>query len=345
MTQRSGSQWAVQRRCLAIIRRVQRGGATWEALAMAVSEQEGDEAYNQLEDEPLREAIGRDVKRIRDALNINIRYSRTDDVYEYQPEADSLPLLDLPDEDLATMVWLEQVFPPNTPKHKEVVDFLRRLRLFLGEERRLQMAERQLELVGLTLRDQHPINPKVLADLQRAIDRHQRIEIVYQAAGNDEGFFERHILQIYEPIYFENGHYYIEAWSLYMVYKGQETRLEDYRTFRVERIQATEVLPLKFPLQPKRQKRYAVSYRLEAKLAKLGVPTHRWIDIEETTYLPDGAAVVHGSTTNLFFCRQTLLRYGGLCTVIGGSELLEGMQRTVKSMAENYGMIVQQPEL
>lgn len=336
MSQRSGSQWQVQRRCLAIIRRVQRGGATWENLAAAVTEQEGDEAYNQLEDEPLREAIGRDVKRIRDLLNVNISYNRAEGIYEFQLAEENLPLLDLPDEDLATMAWLEQkAFPPNTPQHAEVSDFLKRLRLFLGQTRLTEMARRQLGL-DLTQRDSNQLDSVLMGRLQRAIDSRNQVEFEYDAMECEPGFLERHRLNIYEAPYFENGHYYVRGWSHYYEYKGERVIVRDYRYFRLERIRQLTVLPLTFPKEPKRFKRYPVSYQIAPELARHGITHHRWIEIEQLETMTDDSVVVQGTTTNIFWAKQTLLRYGRKCTVLGGAELLADFTKEVAGMAEKY---------
>ncbi len=335
MTQRSGSQWPVQRRCLAIIRRVQQGNATWENLAKAVTEQEGDEAYNQLEDEPLRDAVGRDVKRIRDWLKINISYNRTGGIYEFQPDEENIPLLDLPDTDLATMVWLEQIFPPNTPKHHDVSRFLKRLRLFLGPNRLTEMARQQLGL-DLSHRDKNTLNPEMLARLQRAIDRRQQVEFEYDAVQCDPGFLERHRLNIYQAPYFESGHYYVRGWCHYYIYKNKRQTVRDYLYFRLDRIRKLEVLPLTFRPEPKQFKQYPVSYQISADLARHGLTYHRWIDIEHTEPTPDGSLIVHGSTISPFWTKLTLLRYGHKCTVLGGAELLADMKKEITKMARIY---------
>ncbi len=335
MTQPSGSQWQVQRRCLAIIRRVQQGNATWESLAKAVTEQEGDEAYNQLEDEPLREAVSRDVKRIRDLLKINISYRRSEGIYEIQPDEENIALLDLPDSDLATMAWLEQIFPPNTPKHHDVSDFLKRLRLFLGPSRLTELARQQLGL-DLSQRDKNSLNPELLGRLQRAIDRRQQVEIEYDALRCEVGFLERHRLNIYEAPYFESGHYYVRGWGHYLTYKGERETVRNYRYFRLERIQALEVLPLTFPSEPKPFKQYPVSYQITADLARHGISYQRWIAIKHTETSPDGSIIVHGRTISLFWAKQSLLRYGRKCTVLGGAELLAEMRKEVNGLAEIY---------
>ena len=334
MTQRSGSQWAVQRRCLAIIRRVQQGGATWEDLAEAVSQQEGDEVYNQLEDEPLREAISRDVKRIRDNLNINISYNRTEGAYQYQPDEGMLPLLDLPDEDLATMIWLERVFPPNTPMHEGVSDFMKRLRLFLDPERMTKIAQKRLE-VDLRQLDDNRIDPELMGRLQRAIDRRQQVEFEYESYACEPGFLERHRLNIYEDPYFESGHYYVRGWSHYVVYKGKRDNIRDYRFFRFDRIRRLEVLSLKFPEESKKSRWYTVCYRLPTYLARHGITRHRWIIIERIEE-QEKTVIVHGKTTSTFWAKQTLLHYGRTCTVLGGTELLKEYKKEVAGMARKY---------
>ena len=58
-----------------------------------------------------------------------------------------LPLLDLPDEDLTTLAWLEQTFQPNSPQHNAVTGLLERLRLYLSPERRGQIERQRAALI------------------------------------------------------------------------------------------------------------------------------------------------------------------------------------------------------
>ena len=128
------SDWTVIRRCLAIVRRVQRGPAGREELVRAVLAQEGAEAYGGVEGRALQRRVENDLGRIRERLQIDVNFDR--DAGGYAIRDTWLPLLDLPGEDLQTMAWLEQIFEQDSPQHDEVHALLGRLRSWLSPQRR-----------------------------------------------------------------------------------------------------------------------------------------------------------------------------------------------------------------
>jgi len=77
MTRRNReSTWLVIARCLAIIRRVQRGSTDWKGLVEAVRAEVGEDVYGKAEGEALHRRVENDLARIRDRLGVEIRYSR-----------------------------------------------------------------------------------------------------------------------------------------------------------------------------------------------------------------------------------------------------------------------------
>jgi len=201
---RRESQWLVMCRCLAIIQRAQRGPASREELIEAVLLQEGPAAYGEIEDEALhRRRFENDLHRIRDKLGIELYFGRQ--VGGYVIKDTWLPLLDLPDEDLATIAWLEQTFGHDSPQHDEVHALLGRLRSYLAPERRAKIERHRSALVmDLGQRDEDKIPPTVWQGLTRALTQRQRVEFNYRSPQHEDGQPRRHVVDPYE-CYFDIG--------------------------------------------------------------------------------------------------------------------------------------------
>lgn len=143
---RRESDWLVARRCLAVVRRAQRGPADWRALLEAVLAQEGDEAYGSGPEGTRRLRLEKDLERIRGHLGVDLYYDR--ELGGYAIREAGLPLLDLPDEDLATIAWLAETFTPESPQHDAVQALLARLRRALPAERRAEIERHHTALAA-----------------------------------------------------------------------------------------------------------------------------------------------------------------------------------------------------
>ena len=329
------SQWAVMRRCLAIIHRLQRGPATAQELLQAVLAQEGPEAYG--EGQARRIRLGKDLARIRDELQVEIRFDR--ELGAYVLRDSWLPLLDLPDEDLATIAWLEQTFGHDSPQHDEVHALLGRLRLYLAPERRARIEQHHASLiVDLGRRDEDQIAPGVWEGLTRALAERRRVEFSYRSPQREDATPRRHTVDPWER-YFDTGrgHYYLRGWCYYTT--GPDGRCErgHYIDYRLGRISDLQLLPNKLPPSPPPAPRYPVEYELAPQVARLGITRQPRIEIRQIERRPDGSALVRGMTDNLFWAAQALLHYGPTCRILGGPELLARMRAMVKKMAEMYG--------
>ena len=249
------------------------------------------------------------------------------------------PLLDLPDEDLEAMAWLEQTFDHDSPQHDEVQALLGRLRLYLGVERLAALERcRTVLAVDLSQRDEDEIPPAVWERLTKALLERRQVELLYLSPRYADGQPRRHVAEPYER-YFDttHGHYYLRAYCRCVV--GPDGREEPcrYRTYRVGRILAVTVLPQKMSPLPPLAPCYAVEYELAPKVARLGVTHHTWMEIKEIEQRADGSAVVRGETDSLFWAVRGLLHYGSTCRVVGGPEMVREMQKVVGEMAEIYG--------
>jgi predicted DNA-binding transcriptional regulator YafY len=332
---RRESEWSVIRRCLAIIRRVQRGPARWDELIQAVIEQE-PEAYGTATGKTLRRRLEKDLGRIRKALMVDLYFDRQ--VGGYVIRDAWLPLLDLPDGDLATIAWLEGVFGHDSPQHDEVQALLGRLRSFLSPERRAEIERCRTALsVDLGRRDEDKILPAVWEGLTRALVQRQRIELAYRSPQQKDGEPRRHVVDPYERFFDTvRGHYYLKGWCHFT--DGPRSRRDQrkYFTYRLGRIVDLQVLPDRLPPFPPRTPRYVVAYELAPRVARLGVTHHPQIETTKVERRADGSALVRGETDNVFWAVRTLLHYGPNCRVLGGPEMVREMEQVAKAMAGMY---------
>lgn len=329
------SPWLVLRRCLAIIRRVQRGPAQWRELVEAVREQE-PEAYGTATGSALRKRLENDLHRIRDCLGIDLYYSRREKGYVIRDLW--VPLLDLPDEDLVTLAWLAETFGPESPHHERVHALINRLRLFLGMERQAQVVRyRSLIEMELRPRDTDSISPSVREQLERALAERRWVAFDYRSPQYADGCFRRHEVAP-ERCYYDvaRGHYYLRGWCKKVTGPEGTTPVDRYITYRLGRMTNVQILPDVLPPHLPRPRRYEVVYELAPEVARLGVSYHPEIIGQQVEYREDGSALVRGETEELFFVVQVLLRYGSRCRVLGGPELLAEMRRTVKEMGKMY---------
>jgi predicted DNA-binding transcriptional regulator YafY len=335
--QREG-QWLVVRRCLAILRRVQRGPATRQELLQAMLDQErAEEARGETGGSAPRRRLEKDLYRIREYLQVDLGFDRR--VGEYTIREAWQPLLDLPDGDLATIAWLEDTFAPDSPQHDEVHALLGRLRSFLSPERRGEIERQRTALtVDLRRRDEGRIRPAVQEGLTKALAQRRRVEFYYLSSQQADGVPRRHVVDPYDR-YFDTvrGHYYLRGWCYYS--DGPVGRYDQnkYVTYRLDRIREIQVLSLRLPPFPPRPPRHEVAYELAPPVARLGnITRHRGIEVRAIERREDGSAVVRGQTDSVFWAVRTLLHYGANCRVLGGAEMVREMTRVVREIAEIY---------
>lgn len=330
------SQWHVLRRCLAIIRRVQRGPTDWRGLVEAVLQEE-PEAYGQKDELAKPDLLHDDLNRIRKNLFVDIRADPRTKTY-FINRLDQA-WLDLPAEDVATIAWLEQAFGPNSPRHEAVQQFLERLRFYVPDERRRELEQQRTALtLELGQQDDDRISAEVELKLQEALARRLQVEFDYLSPQNESGQPRRHVVDIFEPPRFEPslGHYYVRGWCYYNV--GLEGRFDvgAYVAYRLGRISRVRFTSNRLPPSPPAAKRYRVEYWLSAAVARQGVTRRRWIDIETIGGQADESVIVHGFADDIFFAVQELMHYRYHCQVRGGPEMVAAMREAVKKMADLY---------
>ena len=335
---RRESQWMVMRRCLAIVRRVQRGAANRDQLIEAVLAAE-PEAYEGAAGRAVYRRLENDLARIRRHLDVDLYYDRAKSAYDFRDLW--VPLLDLPDEDLETIAWLERIFDLDSPQHDQVHALLGKLVLYLPLQRRAHIARCRTALaIDLRQRDEDEIRPAVWDELEKAVLEQRRLELTYLSPTYEDGQPRRHVVDLYDRYYFDaaRGHYYLRAYCHRVDWPNGHQDTRAYRTYRLGRIQDVKVLPQKLPSAPPSAPSYPVVYELTAGVARLGVTHQRWISIREIDKDDDGSALVRGDTDSIFWAARTLLHYGSNCRVLGGAELLREMRGIVSEMAAKYDL-------
>jgi predicted DNA-binding transcriptional regulator YafY len=337
---RRESTWLVVRRCLALIRCVQRGPASREDLLEAMVSVEDPIDRGEVRGEhldALDTRLDKDLRRIRENLMVDVYYDR--EAGGYVIKDTWLPLLDLPDDDLETIAWLEQTFDLESPKHDEIHGLLRRLRLYLDPSRVALIEEARTALeMDLRRRDADEIRPEVLRGLRKAYRTGRQVELLYLSPGYEDGEPRRHVVEPYEPYTFDTTrkHYYLRAYCRRVETPGGSDYLNAYRTYRLGRIREVTVLPNKLPPIAPKAPRHEVVYELTPQVARLGVTRQPRIEVERVERRDDGSAVVYGETESVFWAVQSLLHYGANCKVVGGTEMRRAMERVVEEMARRY---------
>lgn len=331
------SHWQVIRRCLAVVHRAQRGPASREELLQAVYRELGTDAYGGAEGQALRRRLENDLARVREHLWIDLYFDREANGYVIRDTW--LPLLDLPDEDLETIAWLEQTFDPASPQHDEVHALLERLRTFLSPERRARVERSRTALsVHLGQRDEDEIPSVVWDGLTEALVQRRRVELSYLSPQQEDEVPRRHVVDPYDRFFDTvRGHYYLRGWCHYT--DGPVGRYDQrrYFTYRLGRILGVQLLPNKLPPIAPSAPRYVVVYELTSQVARLGVTYHQGIEVHEVERREDGSALVRGETESVFWAVRTLLHYGPNCRVLAGTEMVREMGRVVGEMGELYG--------
>jgi hypothetical protein len=335
------SPWLVARRCLAILRRAQQGPAGKQELLAAVYAAEGEEAYGHARGGALQSKFAKDIARIRDHLDVGLRYNRRIDGYVIEDL--ERPLLDLPDAQLETLAFLSETFREGTPHAPEVRQLIDTLLPWLSEERR-RIVERAQGLLDVDLRqrDSDEIAPDVWTAVQTANSERRQLAFDYLSSTYEDGVPRHHVVEPWER-YFDTGrgHYYLRAYCLWRDGPDGPSEPHAYRHYRLGRIQAgsATVLPAKLPPAPRAARRYPAIYQLAPEIARLGVSRQPALLGEpQVGEGADGWVEVRGQTDDLFLLSRNLLYYGPNCRVLGGKELLAEMRKLVRGLAEIYGI-------
>jgi len=337
MSAKRNSRWHITRRCFVMIRRLQRGPATWKELVNAV-QAEYSEAYTKNDDKSLKKQFHSDKEHLKKGLTMEIGPDKT---YHYHLTENDYPLLDLPDADLTAIAWLKQIFTDKAPEAGTIHNFLDRVIAFLAPQRRTEIVKQRQGLrLDIARRDDNHIAWGLTEKIQQALFENRRVTFDYLSPSNPTAIPWRHMVDIYD--YFaDQGHLYIKGWC-HEIKQGLEPLspyTPAYQQYRLDRMSNLELLSSQRLSPPPRAKKHKVRYHLSAELVRRGVSRQRWIDFDDPDDLewqPDGSVIVNGTTDNEFFAAQALMRYRDLCVVLNKGKVRRRIVKAVKKMAENY---------
>jgi predicted DNA-binding transcriptional regulator YafY len=329
------SEWTVILRCLALIRRLLQADATGAELLDIIRQHDAEP--ERLTPGQLQDRLEKDLKRLRTNLGYDVQYVHSERVYRL--DAVEGGLVDLSDDALRGLAFLQKTFDQSDVVHSEEVRVLvaQVLRL-LPEERARQAARmRGLLEVNLQARDTQPLDEPLLEDLMLACGTHREIEFAYLSPSYADGQPRRHHVQPLR-VYLEPArrHYLLEARKLASA--GIAMAQPAVHEYRVERMRDLVLLPAHFrPVDARAQPKELV-YRLKPEIARAG-------DVAEIVtgsviqYLPDGSAEVHAVSHSLFRDVRALLFYGANCEVIGGEDARREMRALVQALAQTYSVL------
>ena len=292
----------------------------------------GDEGYP----DAATSALKHDFDALKSEFGCTIKYQRATGCYALE-DLGELALLDLPDECMQVLAFLDTTFPAGVtlPEYAGVRALLERVLPLLPPDRQEQF-RRGRSLMSLQLAGNAPgkIEPATLATLNRAITRRQ--ELVFSYRGSEDDAPRRHRVAPYRIFFRPEGHGYLDATLLEATPRGNET-VNAWIDYRLDRIVpgSAKVLPQMLPHERVQPPSYALHYRLLPDVARRRDVTSLFPG-SQITYHDDGTADVMATITNLWQTRQTLLRYGAGCVVVEPPELVDMFRATVRGLAELY---------
>jgi predicted DNA-binding transcriptional regulator YafY len=320
-----------------MLRRLQRGPASKDALILAVREAI-EEPYGGASGRSLTRRFEADKRKLRELLGIDLVYDRGADHYEIAGVRE--PLLDLPDRALAAIAFLQETFEPPAPNRELVQDFLTLLTGYLSSARRSALDDQRTALaIAWGRQDRDALDPDVDRALRKGLTERRLIAFDYYSPSHADGLPRRHTVEPWER-YFDSvrGHEYLRGYCRKTVSAAHgEHAQHRYFRYRLGRMHNVAVLPDKLPPTPRHTRTYPLIYRLRAEIARRGEVTHHpGIAIERTEPQEDGSVIVRAETDSPWWAVRTLLHYGPSCEVLGGSDALYQMRRVVEEISGLY---------
>ncbi|MBO9369202.1 MAG: WYL domain-containing protein [Chloroflexi bacterium] len=319
------SEWVILRRCLAILQRLRQGPADREELMRAV-ETLAPEAYP-VSLSARREAFKRDKQKLREALQVEIKYAHGK--YEL---VDAGPFFSfaLSDQSLKAMMTLALTFDESSDR-ANIRTFLEEISIFLNPKQRISLKNPK-SIVNYNILqgiDPNHIPPHVWETVTRALETRRELEFNYLSPRYEDKPKRFRIAPL--QIVYQGGHFYLFGYVLH-----SETMEEDYRRFRIGYIQDDEylkVLPAIIKRPFRQPPRYEVRYRLLPPLSRGAISQH--FEEMKVVYLEDGSVEIQAVTADLFEAERILLSYGQYCIVLGGQELRNRIRRAIEGMCRN----------
>lgn len=288
-------------------------------------------------------ALKNDLDALKLDFGCEIRFSRSQRTYGIETLG-SLALLDVTDESLEALRFLETNFPEG-----EALPELANIRILVAELRQLLPAERQQQLQpdSMISLERVPsaadrIPSGLILKLRRAIGRR---EIGFDYQTNTTGAQPVwHRVAPYKLLVGSSGHTYLDATLMELAPADHSRMLPQQVQLRVDRIIPPTLRILPQPLPPGRLgiRTWALAYWLSPDVAQrrdVNVP----FDQAVIVYHDDGSAEVRAVTHNLWQAWQTLMRYGAGCMVREPPELVARFRQTIADMAALYDINPAEP--
>lgn len=334
------SSWLTFRRRLLLVRLLLRGPATAAELIDAVQAELGDEGYPPA----AASALKHDLDSLKSEYGCRIVYQRHEATYALVDLGD-LALLDLPDECMEALAFLDASFPAGSalPEHANIRTLLDRVIVLLPMARQEQHRNRRTTLSLHLPGGSGKIDSNVLATVKRAIDQRRELTFRYWSTFDTESP-RTHRVAPYRIFFRPEGHGYLDATLLEVKPPGNETihAAIDYRLDRI--VPGTlQILPQMLPPERIQPRTYNLRYWLHPVVGRRR-DVAAYFPNTQITYHNDGSAIVTAQVTNLWQTRQVLLRYGDACRVLGPPELVDLFRKTAAGLADLYGTTPPVPE-
>jgi predicted DNA-binding transcriptional regulator YafY len=287
--------------------------------------------------DPQLKAIENALQRLRD---LGVEYEYRQGEYHLVSYGEFSPVA-LSEDELNTLAFLAETFPPAAPHGAAVQALIRRIADWLPAAQGGSLAgRRQRRRIDLRRRDDEVIDPLVEEKIERALAQQRLLRFAYRSPGYADGAPRIHTVQP-QQLHFDTStrHLYLEAHLLELRQPdGTLTRPGYWVNYRLGRILPDEVtvLPDKFAPATARRRRYALEYLLAPAIARLGEVSRHFDDMQIHETRPDGWVRVTATTTDLFSALRQLLRYAHNCQVLGGPEARAQMAEWVQAMAQHY---------
>ncbi len=324
--------WLKVQRCIIILRRLQRAPATRDELIQAVETQLDREAYGAAPEK----ALVRDIRELRDTFDLTLQSRQG--AY-HLVDVGSVPLLDLPNALLEAMAFLYDTFKPDAPEAEDVRQLLDTLVSYLPEERREALRRmRAVPRIELQRVDEGDIDDETWDTIERAVVKRRQLAFDYLSPRHEEPEPRHHVVEPYD-LYFDDGHYYLDAYCLRWSGPLGARDHHDYIQYRVDYVVSgsAEVRPGKLGPGRRTPRTYTLRYELAPEIARGGVS--RRFPETEVTIRDDGWAEVTATITNPFMAARRLLSYGAGCHVVAPAEVVRHMEEAARGMAEFYGVV------
>ncbi len=332
-----GSQWRVILRCIALLRRLMRGDTPASELIAIIEQHDSDLVT--ADPEILQSRLEADISRLRKNLKCEINYIHPEKVYRFISL--DTALLDLPEDAIQGLAFLQKTFSADeTPHREQVMQLINQVLTLLPQERVKEVTRaRGLLEIDLRSRDSKPIDAQILERVTLACNTHNEIEFVYRSPKQADEQPRTHRVEpmrcFLDPV---RRHYLLEAY--YLEVNGPFGRIlkEGVRSYRLERMSDVHTLPKRFIPRQHRRTGVEIVYILRPKIARLRDVTE-YIPNSIISYLPDDSARIEAISYNLFIDLRSLLHYGANCEVIGGDEARREMKALVAAMNQVYKQI------